>query len=458
MIKGENEKRITKKIEESNNLRPNISLKEAVTIEAILVFIIVVFTILISVWKNIVVSEISKFNFKLLLDILKNAGIYTITFVVGYSIAKRIYYYIHQTIETTLSFLKNLKFNKKQIYVFHTYLISSLIIAFTPIRPIIQFPIFSDTFDIIKAIETDFVYYDFIETIFIISILFLISSFLLFIFNKNIGYKVLIIFFVILALFGGIISLNNLRSNYEAKILESRGLFHLLSEAGSGELSGSIKNRTYFFNVGEQVKNKASEALLVANNKKEEAYALYWIANGYSYMGKQDEALENILKSIKYDPTNYAYGHLSYIYIDLGKYNLAIEAAKTCIKISPESFCYGPLAKARWYMAEYQESIAILKKALELHPKSKSLKETLEFIKDENKRLEKYFNLTEMEAQLRKKNESLNACLADIQENLYHEMFKNFCLIEEKENNCVEISGEHGIELNYEMFLAKNNC
>ena len=63
-----------------------------------------------------------------------------------------------------------------------------------------------------------------------------------------------------------------------------------------------------------------------------------------------------------------------------------------------------------------------------------------------------------MEAQLRKKNESLNACLADIQENLYHEMFKNFCLIEEKENNCVEISGEHGIELNYEMFLAKNNC
>lgn len=408
-------------------------------IEAVLVFLIVSGTMLFTIWTDIVQKNYSQFTNGLFMSVIKNAFEQTVLYILGYSLVKRLYSHFHTWIEKGAHFLEEL--NRKQIFVIHIFVITTLIVSISPIRPVIQRPYYSSTFDSIQDVAVGFTNYDFVHTIWLLVPLLLIAILFLFALNRNLtkaGLTKLSLLFVVFAL---LCSLYNYKAQFKSKIFEARGFMNMSQEV-SGLFNDANAETLYQKNVGIEVLKKAKEAYALAKNNEEKALALRWIANGYALQQESEMAYQAINESISLDPQDYAYGEFIYILIDLKKYLQAIEIAEKCLSINSEAFyCYAPLAKAQWYMGDYEKSKATLEKAISIMPGSKTLHDLLQYYEVNMPSELSYY--TEEERELRKNNEPLNVCLLSAFDD-YYDKAHEYCKVEGQGGTCTEISGEHG--------------
>lgn len=439
----------------SGEARVTITPWEVIFIEALSVFLIVSVTMFTTIWYDIVRTNYSQFTSGLFIDIVTTALTRTVVFILGYSIAKSLYSFIRRGIGKSALFLEEI--NKKQVFVIHIFAIVALIIAFSPIRPVIQRPIFSADFSTIQDVAVGFTNYDFLHTIGIIGPLTLISIALLFLFNTAMSKKGLRFLSAVFIVFAMLCSLYNFQPKFQAKILEARGYVNIQQEVLDYSGSSSSEEAFSQSQVGKKVLQIATEALDLAKNDTERALALRWIANGHGLQLESEKALEFINESIRLDPQDYAYGELSYTFIDLRKYQSAIAAANTCIGMNQEaSFCYAPLAKAQWFMGDYEKSQETIKKALAIMPNSKLLHELSSYYETAVP-IELSFYTTE-QREARKDNEPLNACLA-VAVNEYHRMAEIYCKEEGKPASCTGISSfENAEKLSAKFWEIKQGC
>lgn len=422
-------------------------------IEVVLVFLIVSGTMLFTIWTDIVQKNYSQFTNGLFMSVIKNALEQTVLYILGYSLVKRLYSHFHTWIEKGAHFLEEL--NRKQIFVIHIFVITTLIVSISPIRPVIQRPYYSSTFDSIQDVAVGFTNYDFVHTIWLLVPLLLIAILFLFALNRNLtkaGLTKLSLLFVVFAL---LCSLYNYKAQFKSKIFEARGYMNMSQEVTELEEHSDV-DTLYQKNVGIEVLKKAKEAYALAKNNEEKALALRWIANGYSLQEENEMAYQAINESISLDPQDYAYGEYIYILIDLKKYLQAIEIGEKCLSINPEAFyCYAPLAKAQWFMGDYELAKGTMQKAVSISPRSKLLNDILLYY--EKNIPVKISHYSAEERELRKNNEPVNICLMDV-EDLYFDLAKKYCELEGKERSCKEITGAHWAELETTVSYRRQDC
>lgn len=113
--------------------------------------------------------------------------------------------------------------------------------------------------------------------------------------------------------------------------------------------------------------------------QKDDATALFYLANCDDKLGFEDKALEEYEKVIKLRKEFYdAYKNLSVIYVKQGRHEKIIELLKPVLEVKQDDYLfYYLIATAYIALNEHKKAIEPLKKAIELHPEHLQLQNNL---------------------------------------------------------------------------------